>query len=119
MKSEQFDIIVASRELAITTVLSSKATEYAQGGDRLYNFKEGAEEARQTPKAYLWSLATKHLTNVRDLAHDRLANTEYLANEKIGDFINYLILLEAMLQEEREIAAADAEKFINSDMIED
>lgn len=101
MKPKDFELVLANRIDLIKTVLSQKAEEYSSIGDRLYNFKMGAVLARQSPKEYLWSLATKHLTNVMDIALGNLPNNKELVSEKIGDLINYLILLEALLSEER------------------
>ena len=98
MNSQDFDKIVANRIEKIKSVLSSKAKEYAKG-DRLYNFKRAAEIERVTTEKALLGMWTKHIVSVLDLIEGSLAATEYMVNEKIGDAINYLILLEAVLTE--------------------
>jgi hypothetical protein len=98
MNAEQFEIILENRLHAIQTTLGKKAKEYAIG-DRLYNFKRAAEILRCTPQRALVGMFMKHLVSVLDLVECSLASTEYLINEKIGDAINYLILLEAILKE--------------------
>lgn len=98
MNSQDFDKIVANRIEKIKSVLSSKAKEYAKG-DRLYNFKRAAEIERVTTEKALLGMWAKHIVSVLDLIEGSLAATEYMVNEKIGDAINYLILLEAVLTE--------------------
>lgn len=98
MTAEQFDAIVESRLAFIKTILGKKAKEYAIG-DRLYNFKRAAEILRTTPQRALAGMLAKHLVSVLDLIEGSLTPSEYMVNEKIGDAINYLILLEAVLKE--------------------
>jgi hypothetical protein len=98
MNNEQFNLIVENRIQLIKTVLGNKAKEYAIG-DRLYNFKRAAEILRCTPQKALIGMFMKHLVSVLDLSEGSTIPTDYLINEKIGDAINYLILLEATLKE--------------------
>lgn len=102
MDSQTFQTIVEQRLLRIEKVLGAKAGEYAMGGDRLHNFKAAAKLTETTPRKALWGIAAKHLVSVSDLVNGELANTDAMATEKIGDLINYLILLEALLHEERQ-----------------
>lgn len=98
MNTPQFEAILESRLSSIKQVLGNKAKEYAIG-DRLYNFKRAAEISRTTPQKALAGMFMKHLVSVLDLVEGSLPPTEYMVNEKIGDAINYLILLEAVLKE--------------------
>jgi hypothetical protein len=99
MNSEQFDKILDQRIEAIRKTLSGKAKEYAIG-DRRYNFKRAAKIAGNTPQQALLGMFMKHLVSVLDLIEGSIEPTEYMVNEKIGDAINYLILLEAIFKEE-------------------
>ena len=99
MKSERFHKIIENRTKLIQEVLGNKAKEYALNGDRLHNFKVAAQINGESQARALWGMATKHLVSVIDLIEGRLEPTEHLINEKIGDMINYLILLEAIFQE--------------------
>ncbi|MCP4127754.1 MAG: hypothetical protein GY753_11905 [Gammaproteobacteria bacterium] len=85
---------------SIKKVLGTKAGEYAHGGDRLHNFKVAAAVNDVPPEQALWGMATKHLVSVMDLVAGRLVARPEMVDEKIGDMINYLILLEAILKEE-------------------
>lgn len=98
MNTEQFKTILESRLSSIKQVLDNKAKEYAIG-DRLYNFKRSAEISRTTPQQALAGMFMKHLVSVLDLVEGSISPTEHMINEKVGDAINYLILLEAILKE--------------------
>lgn len=105
MRSADFDKIVNERIEKIKKILGSKAKEYASNEDRLYNFKRAAEMDRTTPAKALWGMMAKHRVSVADLVEGEgcvvMDQESYkaLIEEKIGDSINYLILLEAILKE--------------------
>ena len=101
MTPEEFDKMLDNRLEQIRSVLSSKAKEYAHVGDRLFNFKVAARIHGCTPEQALWGMAMKHLVSVMDLVEGRLEPTPEMVNEKIGDLVNYLILLEAVLLEDK------------------
>ena len=102
LSPEKFLDLLAVRQDAIDKTLAQKAIEYSFDGDRLYNFNRAAQVNGTTAKKALWGMATKHLISVQDLVEGRLANTANNVNEKVGDMINYLILLEGTLSIERE-----------------
>lgn len=98
----EFDKVLNQRIEKIKKVLASKAKEYAKG-DRMHNFKRSAGFMRKTPETACWAFLMKHLTSIADLVDDieagKFENLAYLSNEKIGDAINYLVLLEALISE--------------------
>lgn len=99
MTSEQFDKIVEEQIDSIRAVLKSKAQGYATDDDILHNFKAGAKEFGGVPSQVCWGYLLKHLVSVMDLAKGvRIGSREHI-DEKIGDSINYLILLKAILLE--------------------
>lgn len=97
-----FDAVVESRLDSIRRVLAGKAKEYATGADRFHNFNLAARIANTTPESALMGMRLKHEVSVMDLveiASSRPGDlTEAMVDEKIGDDINYLILLEGMLK---------------------
>lgn len=103
MNNEEFDNIVDERTLKIKSVLTSKGSEYGRE-DRLHNFKEAATRNHCTPEKALQGMATKHDISISDMINDiesgqdSYITKEYL-DEKVGDAINYLILLEALIIE--------------------
>jgi hypothetical protein len=98
MNNTDFEKILDTRIKAIRETLAGKAKEYASA-DRLYNFKRAAEIDQTTPEAALKGMWLKHVVSVLDLISGKLERSEHMINEKIGDSVNYLILLEAVLKE--------------------
>lgn len=99
MKRTEFNEIVETRILKIESMLEAKAGEYATDGTAFYNFERAAEINRKRPRQALWDMATKHLVSVMDMVEsDNDYEPEYI-DEKIGDMINYLILLEGLLKD--------------------
>ena len=104
MNRNEFNKIVERRKDLITSVLQTKGKEYQSGNDVFHNFKlsTGISLHRQ-PEKVGWEFMTKHLTSIRDMVvktgTEEFNPTEELIEEKIGDAINYLILLEGMLKE--------------------
>lgn len=101
MNQEIFNRIVDERCRLIKSVLASKAKEYARG-DRLHNFKRTAGFLNKTSETACWSFAMKHITSIADMVDDvenGVHPSPEMAREKLGDTINYLILLEALLEE--------------------
>lgn len=106
MKIEDFEKLLQKRIELTKQVLGQKSAEYAKDNDKLYNFKRAAEVLRKTPEEALWGMLMKHIVSIQDIVEDVAKGklpTEKLLEEKIGDNINYLILLEAMIKERIQI----------------
>lgn len=100
MKNEDFEEILNNRIDEIRATLNNKAKEYASDIDRLYNFKESARLQQVTVKRAAFGIMSKQLVCVEDMIKsDKQFDNSYI-DEKVGDLINYLILLEAILKEE-------------------
>lgn len=101
MTSEVFNVIL-DRRLALTrSILASKVKEYATD-DRLYNFKRAAQLRKCSFEDALMGMLVKHWVSVEDLITAKkngIRSDDFRIDEKIGDAINYLILLEALLKE--------------------
>ena len=101
MNHEEFNFILQRRLSLIGGVLASKAEEYATT-DRFHNFKRSANMDNETPERALKGMWKKHLVSVFDIIDkldEGITPTEKMIDEKIGDSINYLILLEGLLKE--------------------
>jgi len=115
MKHDVFDKLLKEIIDRTTTVLSSKSDEYSTESDKLHNFKRAGNMQNCTPEKALVGMATKHFISILDIV-DRIEKEnqqigiwnilnpiEWLKRkrleEKIGDAINYLILLEALIKE--------------------
>ena len=101
MEATEFNELLEERIKKIKETLESKAGEYSSKSDRLHNFKVAAQISDSTPQHALWGMAMKHLVSVVDLISGRLENNRANVDEKIGDMINYLILLEAIFEDIR------------------
>lgn len=114
MTAEEFNKLVEERIHSIREVLTQKAKEYASSADRLHNFKRAAKITGETPAEVCVGFMAKHLTSLFDLV-DHLKYGNYakvisLIDEKIGDSVNYLILLEAVMKEECVLKTIEALK---------
>lgn len=100
MNSQTFETLLDYRLKMAKKILGEKAKQYASEEDRLQQFKAAARIMGNTQAQALWGMAMKHLVSVQDLVAGRLKPTPNLVDEKIGDMINYLILLDAIFTEE-------------------
>ncbi len=103
MNHSTFNKIVRARQSQTKETLIIKAKEYARNNDRLHNFKRAADIKQETQAQALWGMFAKHLVSIIDMVEatvDGVYPDEELINEKIGDAINYLHLLEAVFIEE-------------------
>ena len=100
MYVEEFNTLVEERFEKIRETLINKAKEYApKGGDRLHNFKVTAAMNEETAERALWGMLSKHVISVRDICLGNTPVNEKLIEEKVGDWIIYGHLLEAILTE--------------------
>lgn len=97
----KFEECVENRIHNIREVLLAKAKEYATEDNRFHNFDFAARILDSTPEQALHGMMLKHIVSVFDLIGWTETNTnmltEQIIDEKIGDTINYLILLEGLL----------------------
>ena len=104
MTNTDFDTIVTNRLDKCVAVLCAKGEEYSRNGDRLWNFKVAGRMQGNHPAQALDGMRVKHEVSVADLI-DGLARgivpDRSTVTEKIGDSINYLLLLEGLIEEAR------------------
>jgi hypothetical protein len=102
MTFEKFNELLNCRIETTKQVLANKNAEYARNDDKLSNFKRAASLGQCTPERALIGMLTKHIISVYDMIDDldqnKVGKIETW-NEKIGDTINYMILLEALINE--------------------
>ena len=104
MKREEFTNRVEKRIDLIRQTLLNKHKEYAKDDNVFRNFDEaaGGLSLHGSSAEVLWSYMTKHLVSIKDVVADNKPVDPAVVSEKIGDVINYLILLEAMLNQQGE-----------------
>lgn len=105
MTPAEFHAIFHERWSQSEKVLAAKGKEYAseETHDRLHNFKEAAKLMRCTPLEACLGFMTKHIISIVDLVKKPpeipSKKSFDMIDEKIGDAINYLILMEALWKE--------------------
>ena len=120
MNKLEFNKLLEWRIEQIKKVLEAKNAEYASDTDKLHNFKRAGAMENCSPEKALIGMWTKHIVSILDMmdeleakcgtdkntfpSFDPFAYVETI-NEKIGDSINYLILLEALIKERFERVA--------------
>jgi hypothetical protein len=117
VNSQKFNEILDNRIKLMQSVLASKEKEYAENNDRLHNFNRAASMLGVSRESALIGMWTKHIISILDIVNKfdviRLVPKEKrktihnlpsvaMIEEKIGDAINYLVLLEAMMKEDLE-----------------
>ncbi len=101
-KETPFEKVVRERLETINHLLMVKGKEYVRGDDRYHNFTRSGEMNRQTPTRALHGMNTKHLVSMLDMLDDIDAGsypTEKAVNEKFGDIMVYLVILEALIKD--------------------
>jgi len=98
---EQFNEVLQQRLDKIQQILFVKGREYASNTSRYHNFEVAARFTDTSKEKALVGMMLKHWVSVLDLVEIATLSPERLSieqvDEKIGDSINYLILLEGML----------------------
>ena len=104
MTREDFSKRVEKRIDLVRQTLLTKHKEYAKDDNVFRNFDEaaGGLSLHGSSAEVLWSYMTKHLVSIKDIVADNKPVDTSIVSEKIGDVINYLILLEAMLNQQGE-----------------
>lgn len=109
MTSDQFNEVVKERIEKCLSVICKKAKEYANDTDRLRAFKAAAAIEKTSPYEALGGMLAKHIVSIYDMLGDAERYSKDKWDEKIGDTINYLLLLDALLNEYYEEDLKNAE----------
>lgn len=105
MNREEFNKHVERVFDRTSKVLLKKGDEYANEDNAFHVFDNAVNlSLHNVNTSVAWEMAVKHLQSIKDILREVEYNnfekiTEALVDEKIGDFINYLILIEGMLKE--------------------
>jgi hypothetical protein len=93
------DIVKRNNKTAL-----AKNKEYASDSDKMHNFKRAAAMLQETPEKALIGMWVKHIISLLDMV-DKIESGNYesitkkLLEEKIGDAMIYLALLEGIIKE--------------------
>jgi len=103
MNREAFNNLVERRISLTKVTLVKKGQEYSSETDVFHNFKSATGLSfHNTPEKVGWEFMVKHLQSIKDIMdivdnEGRLPSVEMI-EEKFGDAINYLILIEGILK---------------------
>jgi hypothetical protein len=103
MTRDVFNNIVERRLSLIKVLLLQKGQEYSTTSDVFHNFNAATGLSfHKSPEKVAWEFAVKHFQSIKDIL-DKTENEDFSVNpimieEKLGDAINYLILIEGMLK---------------------
>lgn len=101
MRASDFNRILKGQLQKVSDILGTKASEYASDVDRLQNFKTAAALKHISPREALGGMMVKHTVSIYDMIDSGKDYPIELWDEKITDHINYLILLKAIVVDER------------------
>lgn len=100
MTAEVFNELVERKLSETRNQLIRKGAEYAKGADRLSNFKAAGMLLGEPPEKVLFGFVIKHFVALRDFIYDGGSEVTIEAwAEKTGDVRNYMILLDALVEE--------------------
>ena len=111
MNSMRFNKLLEDEILRILETLDSKSEEYSTVDNKLHNFDKAGKMSNQSRERALLGMQLKHTVSIDDIVDNLDKNILPTLNqleEKIGDAINYYILLKACIVdriEKREINA--------------
>lgn len=100
MKEKEFNELLDNRISKIHQVLVVKAKEYANDDDRLHNFNKASKMSNQSRERALLGFLLKHQVSLDDIVEkldQGILPSRELLDEKMGDIINYYILVEACI----------------------
>lgn len=113
MQHSEFNDIFEERVNMCRDTLVIKAAEYATD-DRLHNFKVAGAVQGITPQAALGGMLAKHVVSIFDLIRSAKPVSQTVWDEKLGDALNYLFLLNALVSEEETLTKATTARIANA-----
>lgn len=118
MNSEVFNQLIEEQLNRCKKLLTVKNDEYAQKTDRLSNFRQPSSLLGMCPAEVAFCYDTKHIASIQKIVHEISEGklpTKELWEEKITDYLNYGLLMNACVmealkkREEQEYYAYDEE----------
>ena len=105
MNAEKFNKIVEEFLEKTKATLIKKEDEYSLCEDRFAFFKREAQIAGVTPEKALYFCMLKHITSFIDMINTGDKYSQELWFDKLGDIVNYCILLYGLLEDDDMFAA--------------
>lgn len=99
MTKDQFNKEVCNIMGKCYALLNAKAAEYATDEDRLSAFKEAALLSKNTAETIAVNYMLKHIMSINDMSKRPWKYSPEMWDEKLGDAINYLLIIKALIAE--------------------
>ena len=102
MKIKEFRELLEDTFEKSRETYNNKMNEYATDLDVFQSFREGVGFSFQsTPEGVAWEYACKHFESIKNIISKCPGEvpTDELLEEKIGDAINYLIIIKGLVKE--------------------
>lgn len=100
MTHPEFNRVVKEFLEKTESVLMKKEGEYSLDTDRFSFFKRMAQIENCTPEEALLHCMSKHITSFYDMVQSKNKFTKELWFDKLGDIVNYCILLRGLLEDD-------------------
>lgn len=100
MQQEKYRKLVQEQIKICKDILVIKNAEYATE-DALHNFRQAAHLQGQTMRQALGGFMAKHTVSLYDMIQSPGEYTDEIWTEKITDHINYLLILKAVIADEK------------------
>ena len=119
MTRNDFDLYLKGLFERLAELSANKGAEYAKDMSAFLNFEEGVDfSLHSEPESVAWEYACKHFQSIRNIIIEMedgtaLPNMEQV-EEKVGDAIMYMALMEAMIYHRLE-SMKEAQASITSD----
>lgn len=101
MDRETYNKLVENLIEKTRDTLVNKNKEYAPGDMPLVNFYRSADILALEPELVALGFQTKHITSVIDMLQSQKDYPLELWEEKLGDMINYCILIYCLIYEKK------------------
>lgn len=99
MNREVYQLLISNTVQSSLNTLTEKAREYTHPDDMFHNFKVAATLQGRTKEQALTGMMAKHMVSIYDMVEGGKSYSKDVWQEKIGDGINYLLILSAMVKE--------------------
>lgn len=118
MTHEKFNKVIDEMLEKCKSTLTKKQDEYNLDEDRLSFFKEGNDLTKLSPERILYLFMYKHIKSLADMVASEKSYPKELWEEKIQDNINYLLLLRALLEDDKLMDEVNKVKKTNVRLLE-
>lgn len=111
MLEKDFNGVVKNRLDSTLNLLVVKGKEYRRNDNVFHNFEQAARISGSTREKAMWGFALKHEVSFWDILNDLekgILPSVSVLEEKIGDLVTYLCIMEASIKDKIKKAENDS-----------